>query len=108
MSSKARTRARTRATAHSSGKVTTAARTCVFVDNAELNDVDIFEITDPANPQPVGEFDLVELADAQGKDILDDGALGDAVFLHDMVVKKIDDRFIMMADYWDAGYVTWT
>ena len=78
----------------------------VFVDNAELNDVDIFEITDPANPQPVGEFDLVEVADAQGVDIIDDSALGNSIFLHDMVVKKIGDRFILLADYWDAGYVT--
>jgi hypothetical protein len=78
----------------------------VFVDNAELNDVDIFEITDPANPQPVGEFDLVELADAQGVDIVDDSALGNGIFLHDMVVKKIGDRFILLANYWDAGYVT--
>jgi Ca2+-binding RTX toxin-like protein len=80
----------------------------VFVDNVELHDVDIFEITDPANPQPVGEFDLVEVANEQGVDIIDDGGLGGAadVFLHDMVVKQIGDRHILMADYWDAGYLT--
>jgi Big-like domain-containing protein/hemolysin type calcium-binding protein len=80
----------------------------VFVDNTELHDVDIFEITDPANPQPVGEFDLVEVAAAQGVDIVDSGGLGGAadIFFHDMVVKKIGDRFIMLADYWDAGYLT--
>ena len=80
----------------------------VFVDNIELHDVDIFEITDPRNPRPVAEYDLVEVAGAQGVDIIDDlslGGLGD-IFLHDMVVKKIGNRFVMLADYWDAGYVT--
>jgi hypothetical protein len=78
----------------------------VFVDNVELHDVDIYEITDPANPQPVAEYDLVELAAEQGVDIQDDLAFGESPFLHDMVVKEIDGRFILMADYWDAGYVT--
>ena len=80
----------------------------VFVDNTELHDVDIFEITDPANPRPVGEFDFVDVAAGQGHDIIDDGGLGGAadIFLHDMVVKEIDGRFIMMANYWDAGYLT--
>jgi Ca2+-binding RTX toxin-like protein len=77
----------------------------VFVDNTELHDVDIYEITDPANPQPVGEFDFVDVAASQGVDILDNSALNDQVFLHDMVVKKIGDRYIMMANYWDAGYL---
>ena len=80
----------------------------VIVDNVELHDVDIFEVTNPADPQPVGEFDFVEVAAAQGVDIVDDGGLGGAgdIFLHDMVVKKIGDNFIMMANYWDAGYLT--
>jgi hypothetical protein len=80
----------------------------VFVDNIELHDVDIFEITDPSNPQPVGEFDFVDVAAAQGVDIVDEGGLGGAgdIFLHDMVVKNIGGRFVMKADYWDAGYLT--
>jgi hypothetical protein len=82
----------------------------VAVDNVELTDVDIFEITDPSNPRPVGEFDFAErFADAAGgQGIVDEGGLGGAadIFLHDMVVKEIDGRFIMLADYWDAGYVT--
>jgi hypothetical protein len=51
----------------------------------------------------------VAVADAQGFDIVDNGGLGGAadVFLHDMVVKEIGGRFIMMANYWDAGYMTW-
>ncbi len=27
------------------------------------------------------------------------------VFLHDMIVKRIDGRQVMLASYWDAGYV---
>ncbi|MGH2947940.1 MAG: Ig-like domain-containing protein [Solirubrobacteraceae bacterium] len=79
----------------------------VFVDNTELHDVDIFETTDPANPRPVGEFDFVEVAANEGIDITGEPALGGdgEIFLHDMVVKKIGDRFIMKADYWNAGYL---
>jgi RTX calcium-binding nonapeptide repeat (4 copies) len=82
----------------------------VIVDNVEGTDVDIFEITDPSNPRPVAEFDLDQhFAGANGgQGIVDEGGLGGAadVFLHDMVVKQMGDRFIMLADYWDAGYVT--
>jgi hypothetical protein len=84
----------------------------VTVDNNELDDVDIFDVTDPTSPKAVGEFDLVRLADEQGYSpgtggILDDlgrGGIAD-VFLHDMIVKEIDGRQVMLASYWDAGYV---
>jgi Ca2+-binding RTX toxin-like protein len=76
----------------------------VQVDNIEAHDVDIFEITDPKNPQPVGEYDLSELAADQGKPLNPDGN-GDNVFFHDGVVKNIGGRMIFMAAYWDAGYV---
>jgi hypothetical protein len=72
----------------------------VAVDNIEDPDVDIFEITNPADPQPVGDFDLDQLFDIE-----DNSALGDSRFLHDMVVKKIGDRFVLLASYWDSGYV---
>ena len=78
----------------------------VAVDNVELHDVDIFDISNPRGPRPVGEFDLIEEAFEEGKDIYDNGALGDSPFLHDMVVKKIGDTQTMLASYWDAGYVT--
>jgi hypothetical protein len=78
----------------------------VTVDNLEVNDVDIFDVTDPRAPKPVGEFDLTTLAQAQGKSIVDaEQANGSSVFLHDMVVKEINGRQTMMASYWDAGYV---
>jgi Bacterial Ig domain len=74
----------------------------VASDNIEQYDVDIYDITDPANPEFIAEYDL----DAEFPQILDgEEANGAQRFLHDMVVKKIGDRYIMLADYWDAGYV---
>src|SRR5215207_9190802 len=55
----------------------------VATDDDEATDVDIFDITDPKQP----ELGLVDS------------------FLHDMVVKQIGDRFIMLLSYWDGGYV---
>jgi hypothetical protein len=54
----------------------------VMVDNEEFEDVDIVDITDPRSPVLTKELDVTTLADIGT-------AFGDAVFLHDMVVKKI-------------------
>ena len=75
----------------------------VAEDNTEFHDVDIFEITDPANPRPVAEHDLVELFPPG----VDRRRLGqrrrDLPPRHD---RQGDRRAaIMMASYWDAGYV---
>lgn len=77
----------------------------VIVDNTELHDVDIFDITDPKAPVFIGDHDLFEIADAQNVDIGDTGANGQQGFLHDMVVKHINGAPIMLASYWDAGYI---
>jgi hypothetical protein len=74
----------------------------VIVDNFELHDVDIFEITDPRNPRPVAEFDLVE----SFPQIVDNSAFGNLILNHDDVVKEIDGTQTMVLSYWDAGYVT--
>ena len=74
----------------------------VGVDNEELADVDIFDVSDPRNVKPVAEFDLA----AMFPQIRDQSALNDEVFLHDMVVKTINGVPTMQASYWDAGYVT--
>jgi hypothetical protein len=74
----------------------------VMVDNEEAADVDIVDITNPRKPVLVAEYDLVELSN--GTISQPDAGL-DEVFLHDMVVKEIGGRFIMLASYWDAGYV---
>ena len=72
-----------------------------IVDNIESTDVDIFDITDPRNPQMIGDYNLAALF----PQIVGSSANGDSVFLHDMVVKEINGRQIMLASYWDAGYV---
>ena len=71
----------------------------VLVDDEERSDVDIFDITNPRKPKKVKEYDLATLFPK----ILQKGL--DQVFLHDMVVKKINGRQLMLASYWDAGYV---
>jgi hypothetical protein len=72
----------------------------VLVDDEEGTDVDILDITNPSQPRLVSETDLT----AQTEQPL--GAVhGDAVFLHDMVVKKIGGVQTMLLSYWDGGYV---
>ena len=73
-----------------------------MVDNEEAADVDILDITDPKKPVLVAEYDLA----AMFPEILQPEQGLDEVFLHDMVVKEIGGRFVMLAGYWDAGYVT--
>jgi hypothetical protein len=74
----------------------------VASDNVELTDVDIFDITDPRNPVQVGDHDLA----ARFPQILaGEAGNGGTVLHHDMVVKHIDGRPVLMSDYWDAGYV---
>jgi hypothetical protein len=73
----------------------------IGVDNEELHDVDIYDITDPRAPEPVDEFDLV----AEFPQIVDDSANGDLILHHDLVVKEIKGTQTLLASYWDAGYV---
>jgi hypothetical protein len=71
----------------------------VIVDNEEGTDVDVIDITDPKKGRLIAEYDL----DQTFPQITQLG-LGE-IFLHDMVVKEIDGRQIMLLSYWDAGYV---
>lgn len=73
----------------------------VMTDNEELMDVDVFEITDPRNPVMVGEWDL----DVTFPQILQPDLGGANSFLHDEIVKKIGDNYVMLLSYWDGGYV---
>ena len=74
----------------------------VASDNVELKDVDIFDVTDPKAPVQIADIDLA----AQFPKILEnEKANGNAVFNHDMIVKKIGDKFIMAVSNWDSGYV---
>ena len=73
----------------------------VLVDDLEEPDVDILDITNPAKPKLVSETNLDQFAQTgPGR------PHGDSVFSHDMVVKHIDGRDIMLMSYWDGGYVT--
>ena len=72
----------------------------VLVDDEEATDVDILDITNPSKPVLVSETDLSDqTAQAPGE------VHGDAVFLHDMVVKEIGGVQTMLLSYWDGGYV---
>jgi len=73
----------------------------VMVDNAETADIDIVDITNPKKPVLIAEYDLAVLF----PQILQPGKGLDEVFLHDMVVKEIGGRQVMLASYWDGGYV---
>lgn len=73
-----------------------------LVDNEEAADVDIFDVTDPRRPVAVAEYDLAK----RYPQILQPTVPNlNQVFLHDLVVKKIGGRQVMLASYWDAGYV---
>jgi hypothetical protein len=71
----------------------------VIVDNVEFPDVDILDITNPHRPRLIAEYDLNEFDVAQPEIGLTSS------FIHDMVVKEIDGRFIMLVSYWDGGWV---
>ena len=73
----------------------------VIVDNEESEDVDILDITDPRNPVLIAEYDLNEMFPQ-----IIQPELGSAEsFLHDMIVKPIGGRNLMLLSYWDGGYV---
>ena len=76
----------------------------VYQDEEDLSDVDIFDITNPRRPRMVSELDLNEFGVAQPELNLADSNL------HDMTVKFMESgpyagRWIMIASYWDGGYV---
>src|SRR5215217_4321897 len=73
----------------------------VLVDDMEELDVDILDITNPSKPKIVSETNLDQFAQTGPT-----RPHGDAVFSHDMVVKHIGGRDIMLMSYWDGGYVT--
>ncbi|HET8952890.1 MAG TPA: PA domain-containing protein [Solirubrobacteraceae bacterium] len=73
----------------------------VLVDDLEEPDVDIMDITNPAKPKMVSETNLDQFAQSgPGR------PHGDSVFSHDMIVKHIGGRDVMLMSYWDGGYVT--
>ena len=82
----------------------------VVADDDEFADLDIFDVTDPRRPVFIVDLDPVELAFDQGvaiagasKDALGAGVGG--LFLHDAIVRRVNDVPVILASYGDAGYV---
>jgi hypothetical protein len=76
----------------------------VTQDEEDLADVDIYDITNPRRPRLISELDLNEFGVAQPALNLADSSL------HDMTVKCMTSgpyagKCIMLASYWDGGYV---
>jgi len=75
----------------------------VLVDDEELTDLDILDITDPANPVLVNDtLDLDQPPFSVGQA---SPANLTSIFSHDMVVKRVGERYVMNVSYWDGGYV---
>ncbi len=74
----------------------------VLVDDEEIADVDILDITNPFAPVLVNELDLdlppFDVSQATPSNLT-------SSFSHDMVVEKIGQRYVMSVNYWDGGYV---
>ena len=73
----------------------------VIVDNEEQKDVDIVDITNPKKAKVIAEYDLDELFDVE--QATPDNLV--EIFHHDMIVKKIGNKYVMLVSYWDGGYV---
>jgi hypothetical protein len=76
----------------------------VGVDNIEVSDVDIYDITNPRQPEFIADFNP-----RTGMPQIVDFPSGIGTFPsnnhHDMVVKEINGQMRMLVSYWDAGYV---
>jgi len=76
----------------------------VIVDDEELTDVDIFDITNPTAPVFIAETGLPDWPDAQDAQSAGIGSFP-ASFFHDVVVEKVKGHWLMLLSYWDAGWV---
>jgi hypothetical protein len=71
----------------------------VGVDNFETLDVDIFDISDPANPVLIKETGLPDWPGATSEGFFNEN------FHHDMWVQKVEGQWELLLSYWDVGYV---
>jgi hypothetical protein len=74
----------------------------MLVDNQEVADVDILDVTNPVAPVQIGEVGFADWPGAQPPNPL---ANGDTVFNHDFQIKKIGTKWMALVSYWDAGWV---
>src|ERR687892_621626 len=70
-----------------------------IVDNEELLDVDILEITDPTNPEHVAETGLPDWP------TVNVDAFGGDAFVHDIWFDIVDGTPQLLLSYWDAGWI---
>ena len=71
----------------------------VIVDDDEESDIDILDITNPSRPKLISETGEQDWPDAVSN------GYGNTNFFHDVEVSKRGDKWIMVASYWDIGYV---
>ena len=74
-----------------------------LVDNEEVADVDILDITNPFEPVLVNDTLDLDLPPFSVTQPAPPNLTGS--FSHDMVVDKIGQRYVMTVNYWDGGYV---
>jgi hypothetical protein len=72
-------------------------------DNQDLEDVDIFDVSNPMSPVMLAEVGFEDWPEAQPPDAT--LANGDTVFHHDMQGKRIGNKDYLLVSYWDAGQV---
>ncbi|HEX6208165.1 MAG TPA: hypothetical protein VF058_07395 [Actinomycetota bacterium] len=70
-----------------------------IVDDEELLDVDILEITDPTNPEHVAETGLPDWPNVNVD------AFGGDAFVHDIWFDIVDGIPQLLLSYWDAGWI---
>ncbi|MFI0453195.1 hypothetical protein [Actinomadura sp. 6N118] len=73
-----------------------------FVTDKPTTDIVIMEITDPRNPVMVNALDL-RIAPFHVTGDPSKGLI--SVFGHAVDVRRVGDRYVMTATYWDGGYV---
>lgn len=70
-----------------------------IVDDEELLDLDILEITDPTNPVHIAETGLPDWP------TVNVDAFGGNAFLHDLWFDIVDGTPQLLLSYWDAGWI---
>ena len=73
----------------------------IVMDNGETTDIDIFDITNPAAPEFVVETGFPDFPEVNE----DPPPNGASPFVHDFVVKKVGNQWLLLASYWDGGYI---
>ena len=69
------------------------------IDNAELTDVDLFDITNPRAPVQIADTGLTEWSG------IEVDAYGTEATSHDFDITWDGDQWLLTVSYWDAGWV---